>query len=140
MPRAFALLRFVARSAATSPTSEPSRLIPGMQSVFFIGNAKTSWLRYPLWYGLFDYNLLYTNALVGVTLCLARLAILFVAFLLFIARLDKTTMPGPRGNFINYDSGYRAHVLECRRAAARWQHRSCPRSLSLLPLPLHLAL
>ena len=93
------------------------------RTVFFVGNAVNPWLRLPFWYGLFDYNLLYTNALVGVTLCLARLAILFVAFLLFIARLDKTTMPGPRGNFINYDSGYRALVLECRRAAARWQHR-----------------
>ena len=42
--------------------------------VFFVGTATNAWLRYPAWYGLFDYNLLYTNALIGVTIAIANLA------------------------------------------------------------------
>ena len=78
--------------------------------VFFVGTAVNSWLRYPFWYGLFDYNLLYTNALLGLTVCIARITVLFIFFILFIARLDKTTMPGPRGNFSNFDPAYKAYV------------------------------
>lgn len=78
--------------------------------VFFVGTAVNSWLCYPFWYGLFDYNLLYTNALLGLTVCIARITVLFIFFILFIARLDKTTMPGPRGNFSNFDPAYKAYV------------------------------
>lgn len=80
------------------------------RKLFFVGTAANAWLRLPFWYGLFDYNLLYTNALVGVAVCISRLGMLFVFFLLFIARLDKTTMPGPRGGFINLDAGYKAYI------------------------------
>jgi hypothetical protein len=80
------------------------------RKVFFVGTAANAWLRWPFWYGLFDYNLLYTNAMLGLTVCVARLAMLFVFFVLFLARLDKTTMPGPRGGFINLDAGYKAYI------------------------------
>ena len=75
------------------------------RKVFFVGDGNNAWLRYPFWYGLFDYNLLYTNALIGITICISRLAMLFLFFIFFIARLDKTTMPGPRGGFLNNDPG-----------------------------------
>ena len=35
---------------------------------------------------------------------------LLVFFLLFLARLDKTTMPGPRGMFIKFDPAYKAYI------------------------------
>jgi len=78
--------------------------------VFFVGTAANAWLRYPAWYGLFDYNLLYTNALIGVTIAIGRIVTLLVFFVLFIARLDKTTMPGPRGGFLNYDPAFKAYI------------------------------
>jgi len=80
--------------------------------IFFTEDKATSntWLRYPFWYGLFDYNLLYTNALIGITICIGRLAVLFVFFVLFLARLDKTTMPGPRGGFLNTDPAFKAYI------------------------------
>lgn len=77
---------------------------------FFVGTPTNAWIRFPFWYALFDYNLLYTNALLGLTVCVARVAMLFIFFLLFIARLDKTTMPGPRGGFLNYDPAYKAYI------------------------------
>jgi hypothetical protein len=88
--------------------------------VFFVGWGKqgNAWLRFPFWYAIFDYNLIYTNALIGVMVCVGRLAMLFCAFVAFLARLDKTTMPGPTGNFINFDPGYKAYV-----AMLRMEHR-----------------
>jgi len=82
------------------------------RTVFFQSSKdKTNaWLRFPFWYGLFDYNLLYTNALIGITICISRLAMLFLFFLLFVARLDKTTMPGPRGGFLNFDPAFKAYI------------------------------
>ena len=77
---------------------------------FFVGTPTNAWLRFPFWYAVFDYNLLYTNALLGLTVCIARVAMLFIFFLLFIARLDKTTMPGPRGGYLNYDPAYKAYI------------------------------
>lgn len=80
------------------------------RQVFFDGDGRNAWLRYPFWYGLFDYNLIYTNALIGITICIARLATLFIFFIFFIARLDKTTMPGPRGGWLNTDPAYKSYI------------------------------
>ena len=76
--------------------------------------AKSTWLKNPVMYGLFDYNLLYTNAFVGLTVCIGRFAILFIFFVLFLARLDKTTMPGPRGGFLNIDAGFATYIAMLR--------------------------
>ena len=88
------------------------------RKVFFVGPAHNNWLRLTFWYGLFDYNLIYTNALIGIAVCLSRVGMLFVFFLLFIARLDKTTMPGPTGNFLNFDAGFKTYI-----AMLRMDHR-----------------
>ena len=80
------------------------------RKLFFRGTATNAWLRYPALYGLFDYNLLYTNALIGVTIAIGRIVTLLVFFVLFIARLDKTTMPGPRGGWLNKDPACVRHI------------------------------
>lgn len=68
--------------------------------------------------GIFDYNLIYTNALLGVAVAVTRFIVLFSFFVLFIARLDKTTMPGPTGNFNKLDPGFKCYI-----AVVRMDHR-----------------
>ena len=40
------------------------------RKVFFTGPAANTWLKNVFWYGLFDYALIYTNALIGTTICI----------------------------------------------------------------------
>ena len=88
------------------------------RKIFFVGPARNQWLRYAFLYGIFDYNLIYTNALLGVAVALSRFVILFLFFVLFLARLDKTTLPGPTGGFNKYDPGFKCYI-----AVVRMNHR-----------------
>ena len=86
--------------------------------VFFVGDYVNSWLRFRWLYALYDYNLIYTNALLGLAVVISRIATLLVFFILFLARLDKSTMPGPRGNFLNFDPAFKSYI-----AVLRMDHR-----------------
>ena len=56
---------------------------------------RRSWIPYRPLYALYDYNMIFANALIGFVQTLARINMLFFMFVLFFARLDKTLMPAP---------------------------------------------
>jgi hypothetical protein len=79
---------------------------------------RRSWILYRPLYALYDYNMIFANALIGFVQTLARINMLFFMFVLFFARLDKTLMPGPGGTLWAYDGGFKAYI-----AMLRMDHR-----------------
>jgi hypothetical protein len=71
---------------------------------------RRSWILYRSVYALYDYNLIYVNATLGLYAVISRFAMLFANFVWFFPRLDRTLMPGPSGVLWAWDSGFAAYV------------------------------
>ena len=82
--------------------------------IFFRGR----WIVHRFVYALYDYSMIYANALIGFAATISRIALLLVGFVAFFARLDKTLMPGPFGVMWPLDQGFAAYI-----AMLRMDHR-----------------
>lgn len=67
---------------------------------------RRSWILYRPLYALYDYNLIFTNTIIGVAAIAYRFVMLFVFFVAFFARLDISSFPGPEGSMYVWDSGF----------------------------------
>ena len=71
---------------------------------------RRSWILHRAVYAAYDYNFIYINAALGVANTIFRMLMLFVTFVHYFARLDKTLMPGPIGFLWRYDFGFGAYI------------------------------
>jgi hypothetical protein len=97
-------------------------LTVGFQSVvnlviFFSGPRGNKWLRHRWWYALYDYNMIFSNTLVGIAVMFSRFVLWLVLGIFCLGRIDLTLLPGP-GQLESLDLGYRTYV-----ALVRQDHR-----------------
>jgi hypothetical protein len=76
------------------------------------------WVQHRALYALYDYNMIYVNALIGLAAVISRTTtVLFFSFV-FFPRIDYSLLPGPTFEFLPYDTGFGAYV-----ALLRLDHR-----------------
>lgn len=71
---------------------------------------KPPWIQHRAIYALYDFALIYTNALVGLAAVVSRLALVIGMLIGFFPRLDHSMMPGPTGHLLSLDAGFKAYV------------------------------
>lgn len=82
--------------------------------VFF----RRSWILFRPLYALYDYNLIFTNAVLGLVAVIGRVFMVLVFTLIYFPRLDVSPMPGPDGNLYTLDAGFASYI-----AMLRMDHR-----------------
>jgi hypothetical protein len=77
-----------------------------VRPVFF----RRSWILFRPLYALYDYNLIFTNAVLGLIALASRMFITFLLNVLYFPRLDLSPMPGPDGTLYRLDSGFSSYM------------------------------
>ena len=82
--------------------------------VFFDGPRANKWLRHRFWYALYEYNLIFTNTLVGIAIMFTRSVMWMVSGMFCLGRIDLTLLPGP-GQLEFADFSYRCYIAMVRQ-------------------------
>ena len=82
--------------------------------LFFTGKGSNKWLRHRFWYALYEYNMTFTNTLVGIAIMFTRFATWLVTGMFCLGRVDLTLMPGP-GKLEHIDLSYRCYIALLRQ-------------------------
>jgi hypothetical protein len=85
--------------------------------VFFDGPRGNKWLRHRFWYALYEYNMIFSNTLVGIAILFSRFVLWITLGTFCLGRIDLTVFPGP-GQLEFLDVGYRTYI-----AVVRQDHR-----------------
>ena len=85
--------------------------------IFFTGPRSNKWLRHRWWYALYEYNLIFSNTLVGIAVMFTRFVLWLSLGIFCLGRIDLTLLPGP-GTLEYLDLGYKTYI-----AVARQDHR-----------------
>ena len=82
--------------------------------VFFTGPRSNKWLRHRFWYALYEYNLIFTNTLVGIAIMFTRAVMWMASGMFCLGRIDLTLLPGP-GQLEFADFSYRCYIAMVRQ-------------------------
>ena len=82
--------------------------------VFFSGPRGNKWLRYRFWYALYEYNMIFSNTLVGIAVMILRYLLWLVTGMFCLGRTDLTLLPGP-GQLEFADFSYRCYISFLRQ-------------------------
>jgi hypothetical protein len=85
--------------------------------IFFVGPRSNKWLRHRFWYALYEYNMIFSNTLVGIAVMFTRFAFWLITGVFCLGRIDLTLLPGP-GQLEFFDFSYRCYI-----AVVRQDHR-----------------
>ena len=78
------------------------------------GPRGNKWLRHRFWYALYDYNMIFSNVLVGIAVMTTRFVVWAALGIFCLGRIDLCLMPGP-GQMEFLDFGYRTYVALIRQ-------------------------
>ena len=100
--------------------------------LFFVGAPSGNrWLRHRWWYALYDYNMIFSNTLVGLAVMTTRFILWLVLGLFCLGRIDLSLLPGP-GQLEVMDIRYRTYIAVLRQDH-RYNHRACHGTLQHTP-------
>ena len=100
--------------------------------LFFVGAPSGNrWLRHRWWYALYDYNMIFSNTLVGLAVMTTRFILWLVFGLFCLGRIDLSLLPGP-GQLEVMDIGYRTYIAVLRQDH-RYNHRACHGTMQHTP-------
>ena len=77
--------------------------------VFFTGPRGNKWLRHRFWYALYDYNMIFSNVLVGIVVMTWRFVLWLSLGIFCLGRIDLCLMPGP-GQLQFSDLGFKTYA------------------------------